>query len=725
MRKQRESKDSLSEVRAEYDAELAVAYLGRSLNSRAPLPTQPHAPGRISELVTYLSQSFGFSFSPATVNEDDPLLEQIASALEASQVRSRKVHLVERWWEVNQPVLVVQGQIGLEVILPGPRSAPYLHRVGSDPIKVDESIGQTFSRHALEVIRPLSPGRLTLRDLIRVSMVGMRRDFFVALTSAVLVGVISLAIPLATQLIFSEVVPTGDTARLVAISIALLLLTVATGAFTYTRSYDFFRVGDATEVATSGAVIDRLLRLPAQELAQWPSARAASRVAVWTALQAALGHVNIGLISIILVLLNGSLLVWFIPSLGTVAVVLGLVLLASAWLIIRRDNAIWHVELAAGSKLDVTTVDLLRGWIPIRTSHGEVAGFKRWARAYATYRSAFNTRWTRQFSIEILVVSLLGAMTILFIVIAYRLPAGTIPASSFVAFLSAFGQFSIGLIGLIVTMRAFEAVRPHVERLAELLGTETEESESSEDPGPLSGSLEVRRMGFRYGPDLPWVVRDVSFQAEPGDFVAIVGTSGSGKSTLLRLLLGFENPQSGIVAFDGQDFATLNRSAVRRQCGVVMQSSLLLAGTIRENVTVASGPIPDERIWELLDQVHLGDTVREMAAGLNTWIDENATLISGGQRQRLLLARALAHNPKYLFLDEATSALDNLTQEAITRGIASLDITRIVIAHRLSTIREADQIIVLDAGQMVEHGTFDELSHGGGIFAELISRQEL
>ena len=407
------------------------------------------------------------------------------------------------------------------------------------------------------------------------------------------------------------------------------------------------------------------------------------------------------------------------------AVILGLILLATSWLIIRRDNAIWHLELEAHSKLEVTTTDLMRGWIPIRTSNGEIGGFTRWAKTYAAYRRAFNTRWTRQFSVEILVVGLLGAMTILFIVIAYRLPAGTIPASSFVAFLSAFGQFSIGLVGLILTMRAFETVRPHVERLAELLGSETEESERSEDPGPLTGALEVRRVGFRYGPDLPWVVRDISFRAEPGDFVAIVGTSGSGKSTLLRLLLGFESPQTGIVAFDAQDLASLNRSAVRRQCGVVLQSSLLLAGTIRENVTVASGPIPDSRIWELLDQVRLADSVRNMAAGLDTWIDENATLISGGQRQRLLLARALAHDPKYLFLDEATSALDNITQEALTRGIASLDVTRIMIAHRLSTIRQADQIIVLDSGQIAEQGTFDELSNGGGIFAELISRQEL
>lgn len=725
MRKQSDVRDSASDARREHNMELAAAYLERTLNPRAPLPARPHAPGRITELVTYLSKPCNFHFSPATVNEEDPLLEQMASALEASQVRARKVHLVERWWEFNQPVLVVQGDHGLEVILPGPNSAPYLHRIGSDPIRVDEKIAHAFSRDALEVIRPLSPGKLTLRDLIRVSVMGMRRDFVVSITSAVLVGIISLAIPLATELIFSDVVPTGDVARLVAISAALLSLTVAAGAFTYSRTYNFVRIGDATEMATGGAVLDRLLRLPAQVLAAWPSARAASRVTVWSPLVSSLDYINIGLISVMLVLLNGSLLIWFIPSLGTVAVVLGLILLAASWLIIRRDNAIWHLEMEAHSKLEVTTTDLMRGWIPIRTSNGEIGGFTRWAKTFAAYRSAFNTRWTRQFSVEILVVGLLGAMTILFIVIAYRLPAGTIPASSFVAFLSAFGQFSIGLVGLILTMRAFEAVRPHVERLAELLGSETEESERSEDPGPLTGALEVRRVGFRYGPDLPWVVRDISFQAEPGDFVAIVGTSGSGKSTLLRLLLGFENPQTGIVAFDEQDFASLNRSAVRRQCGVVLQSSLLLAGTIRENVTVASGPIPDARIWELLDQVRLADSVRDMAAGLDTWIDENATLISGGQRQRLLLARALAHDPKYLFLDEATSALDNITQEALTRGIASLDVTRIVIAHRLSTIRQADHIIVLDSGRIAEQGTFDELSTSGGIFAELISRQEL
>ena len=716
---------SHGQMRQRYEAELAAAHLERPLNPRAKLPEQPPTPGRVSEVVSLLSRTYGFRYRPMSVSEDLLPLAQVAQALEGCQVRSRQVQLADSWWERNQPTLVIQSERGLEVVLPGPFFAPYLHRKDADPVKVDESIAGTISREALEVIRPLRPGTLRIRDLIRLSLGGLRRDLIIAFASSLAVGIVSLAIPVATELIFSEVVPTGDTTRLGFIITALLLLTFVVGAFTYTRVYKFVRVEDATEMATSGAVIDRLLRLPAHELASWPSARLASRVGIWTALQQAFNHVNLGLISLIVVILNGALMWSFIPSLGVVAIMLGLLLLGSSWLIIRRDNALWHQELEAHSSADIETTDILRGWIPIRVSNGEVSAMARWAKAYSRYRTSFNARWTRQLMVEILAVAVLGATTFLFVLIAYQLPVGAISGSSFVAFLAAFGQFSVGLVALIVTMRAFEAVRPPVERLAAALGSETEESERSEDPGILSGALEIRRAGFRYSPDLPWVVRDVSFRANPGDFIAIVGTSGSGKSTLLRLLLGFEDPHTGIVTYDDRDLTAINRSAVRRQCGVVLQSSLILSGTIRENITVASGPLADSRVWELLHLVQLDDTVRAMAGGLDTWIDENATIISGGQRQRLLLARALAHGPRYLFLDEATSALDNLTQEALTRSISSLDVTRVVIAHRLSTIKQADHIVVMDSGRIVEQGTYLELAEAGGLFSELITRQEL
>lgn len=719
------TENSNADRRQSYEAQLAAAYLERPLNPGAKLPEHPPAPGRVSEAVALLSRTYGFRYRPVSVSEDSPPLAQVAQALEGCQVRSRQVRLEDKWWERNQPPLVVQSELGLEVILPGPLLAPYLHRKDADPIKVDASIAATLSSDAVEVIRPLQPGTVRIRDLVRLSVGGLRRDLIIAVASSVAVGVISLAIPLATEVIFSEVVPTGDSRRLGFIIGALLLLTLAVGAFAYTRVYEFVRLEDATEMATSGAVLDRLLRLPAHELASWSSAQLVSRVGIWKALQQAFNSVNLGLISFIVVVLNSALLCWLIPSLGVVAVILGILLLGAAWLIIRRDNALWHEELNANANADIETTDILRGWIPVRVSNGEVSALARWAKEYSRYREAFNARWTRQSLVEVLVVAILGVTTFLFVVIAYELPAGTISGSSFVAFLSAFGQFSLGLVGLIVTMRAFEAVRPPVERLAAALGSKTEESERSEDPGTLSGALEIRRVGFRYSPDLPWVVNDASFKAEPGDFVAIVGTSGSGKSTLLRLLLGFDDPHTGIVTYDDRDLTAINRSAVRRQCGVVLQSSLILAGTLRENITLASGPLPDTRVWELLELVRLADTVGSMAGGLDTWIDENATIISGGQRQRLLLARALAHEPRYLFLDEATSALDNVTQEALTRSISSLDVTRVVIAHRLSTIKQADQIIVLDSGRIVEQGTYVELAEAGGLFSELISRQEL
>ena len=712
-------------LQREHEAALAAAYLARPLNPRSPLPPRPQVGGRVIDIVSHLARVCQVEYRPIIIDEESSPLEQVASALEGCHIRSRTVRLGERWWESNVPVLAVEDVAGLAIVMPGPFSAPILHRVGEAPVRVDAKIGQSISRQAIEVIRPLATPTLKLRELIRLSMKGMGRDLTVSITAAVAVGTISLAMPLATDIIFSQIVPTGDAGRLLAVAFALMLLTLAVGAFTYTRVYLFFRIGDATEMATGGAILDRLMRLPAHVLAQWPSAAVAGRVMVWPTLQSAQTHVNTGLISTIVVLLNGGLLIWLIPSLGAAAVIIGFILLVASWLIIRTERKRWLLEYESESALQVMTTDVLRGWIPLRASNGEMPAFARWARLYGHYRSAFNARWTLQFRVDLLVVALLGAMTVSFVVIAYRLPSGTIETGPFLAFLSAFGQFSLGLIGMIVTIRAFQAIAPSLERLAELIDVNIEATERSEDPGALEGTLEARRVSFRYADHLPWVLRDVTLQARPGEFIAIVGTSGSGKSTLLRLLLGFEEPRSGIIMYDNRDLAALNRTAVRRQFGVVLQSSLLLSGTIRENVTVSSGPLPDSRVWAILDLVSMGDTVRAMSGGLDTWIDENATLISGGQRQRLLLARALAHRPTYLFLDEATSALDNITQEALTRNIAELKVTRIVIAHRLSTIRHADHIIVLDGGRMVEEGTFAELTERGGLLAELITRQEL
>ena len=210
----------------------------------------------------------------------------------------------------------------------------------------------------------------------------------------------------------------------------------------------------------------------------------------------------------------------------------------------------------------------------------------------------------------------------------------------------------------------------------------------------------------------------VTFDVSPGEHVAIVGASGCGKSTLIRVLLGLEDIESGTISIDGKDLAALNRPAVRRQIGCVLQSSALLPGTIRDNITMGRR-LSNADVWDALDEAAIGDDIRGMARGLDTPVVEGGTSLSGGERQRILIARALAGRPRMLVLDESTSALDNITQELIVRSIEDLRITRIVVAHRLSTIKRADRIIVLEGGVVVQQGTFDELMAEPGPFVDL------
>jgi ABC-type bacteriocin/lantibiotic exporter with double-glycine peptidase domain len=221
---------------------------------------------------------------------------------------------------------------------------------------------------------------------------------------------------------------------------------------------------------------------------------------------------------------------------------------------------------------------------------------------------------------------------------------------------------------------------------------------------------------------LPIILNDVSFYADPGEFVAIVGPSGSGKSTILRLLLGFETPELGAVYYDNFDLAQLNLEAVRRQLGVVLQNGRIGTGSIFENIT-AGALVSHEQALEAAQMAGFADDIALLPMGMHTVISEGGSNLSGGQRQRLLIARALVNKPKIILMDEATSSLDNRTQAIVTESLDQLNATRIVIAHRLSTIANADRIYVLEAGRVVQVGSFVELVKQQGLFAQQVARQ--
>jgi ABC-type bacteriocin/lantibiotic exporter with double-glycine peptidase domain len=260
-------------------------------------------------------------------------------------------------------------------------------------------------------------------------------------------------------------------------------------------------------------------------------------------------------------------------------------------------------------------------------------------------------------------------------------------------------------------------VRPILQALPEVTPLQS-------DPGELRGEIEVSHVLFRYRDEEPAVLKDLSFQVQPGEFVALVGPSGCGKSTLLRLLLGFERPLAGAIYYDGQDLWGVDVERVRRQVGVVLQHDQLIAGNILSNI-IGSLPLKIDDAWEAARLVGLDTEISEMPMGMHTLVGEGRSTLSGGQWQRVLIARAIVSKPRILLFDEATSALDNRSQAQVSASLEQLQATRIVVAHRLSTIVNADRIFVIDGGRVVQSGTYGELVRQHGLFKELTRRQRV
>jgi ABC-type bacteriocin/lantibiotic exporter with double-glycine peptidase domain len=284
--------------------------------------------------------------------------------------------------------------------------------------------------------------------------------------------------------------------------------------------------------------------------------------------------------------------------------------------------------------------------------------------------------------------------------------------------LSSAGQLSGALLSAVAAL-------PMVEQLRPVLRAAPEVPAGSTQPGVLGGAVEAAGVSYRYPGEGPLVLDEVSLRVAPGEFVAVVGPSGCGKSTLLRLLIGFDAPLSGSVRYDGQDLAALDRAAVRRQCGVVLQHAQPFSGSVFDCIRGAGDHTLDEA-WRAAEMAGLAADVRAMPMGMHTVLPDGGGAVSGGQRQRLMLAQALIGRPRVLFLDEATSALDNATQRAVIAATRELSATRVVVAHRLSTVLDADRVVVMEAGRIVQEGPPERLlAQEGGAFHALVRRQTL
>jgi ABC-type bacteriocin/lantibiotic exporter with double-glycine peptidase domain len=275
------------------------------------------------------------------------------------------------------------------------------------------------------------------------------------------------------------------------------------------------------------------------------------------------------------------------------------------------------------------------------------------------------------------------------------------------------------MVGVMATVNPlFNMARP-------ILEAEPEINEGKIALEEIHGNIELKNVSFKYTDNGPLILNNLSLSIQEGEYIAIVGQTGCGKSTLVRLLLGFEKPIEGSVEFDGINIEDVDLTTLRRNIGTVMQNGNLFHADIFSNIIISSPGLGEEDAWRAAEIANIADDIREMPMGMKTVISEGQGGISGGQKQRIMIARAIVHRPKVLIFDEATSALDNMTQKSISESINRLNCTRIVIAHRLSTIKNADRIIMLEGGKIIEEGNYDSLIEKKGKFAELVERQRL
>lgn len=388
-----------------------------------------------------------------------------------------------------------------------------------------------------------------------------------------------------------------------------------------------------------------------------------------------------------------------------------------------------HQEIAE-SEAQSRNLELINSVSKLRVAGAETKAARWWAEPYKQVVSLENAIDAKEATAELIKSVMPNLGTLLIYIMITRLIAEAATSNMINApnigeqlgFFAAFNTYIGGVAGLAGLFAGAFDLPVLYERARPILDEQPEAQDNSKEIGLLRGDFQLDRVSYRYQPELPLVLDGVSFAAKAGEYVAIVGPSGSGKSTLVRLLLGFAEPENGSILFDGRPLSGLDPKSVRRQIGTVLQSNSLFSASMME--AIAGGAvIQEDEAWHAAELAGLADDIRAMPMGMHTVIPDGGGTLSGGQKQRVAIARALVRKPRLLIFDEATSALDNHSQAVVTRSLDKLSVTRIVIAHRLSTIRHADQIIVMESGQVKEQGTYDTLMVKKGLFKRLMERQ--
>jgi NHLM bacteriocin system ABC transporter peptidase/ATP-binding protein/NHLM bacteriocin system ABC transporter ATP-binding protein len=676
---------------------------------------------------------------------------ELAILARTSGFQTRPVTLREGWWRRGGEPMVgtlsdTDGRRTPVALLPTARA-----RIWSGPAfdvrmpdgrirRVDRRVAGSIEPRAWLLYRPLPDRRLGMAELFAFcrDLKSLPRELALVLMTAFGGALLGLSIPVASGILVDRVIPEADLqgmggpglSRLAVMCGFLMILALATAAFQAIQSLLVLRIEGRISGTLIPAVWERLLRLPTRFFAGYSSGDLALRaMGLSEVFKRASGAVVTSIVTGIFSLFNLALLYAYSWRLALITtMLLGLLLLVTSVLLagrLRFESSIGRIDGALSGLL----LELFGGIITLRSSGAEGRALARWAvrfgerlRLLIRSRRLSNAvhQWLAIFPILTAMVVYTGVVNV---------DPGLMKAGRFLAFNMAFANLVAAVLAGCYTSIAVLDMLPLCQRIRPILEESPEVPAAVIEPVRLAGALALNRISFRYDGQDPGerTLDDVSLQVRPGEFVAIVGPSGSGKSTIMRLLLGFETPGAGTVTYDGRELATLDLREVRRQIGVVLQHAQLMPSDIYSNIVGFAPTLGVEEAWHAARLAGLEDDIRAMPMRMHTLVGEAGGNLSSGQRQRLLIARAIVHRPKILLLDEATSALDNVTQSIVSDSLTNQlrGVTRLVVAHRLDAIIKADRIYVLKEGRIVQSGRYDQLLAEAGPFRELALRQML
>ncbi|MBO7076694.1 MAG: ATP-binding cassette domain-containing protein [Bacteroidales bacterium] len=651
-------------------------------------------------------------------------LDQLEEAFYRQQIFFRQLRLEGKWWRRCSGKLLAFSADDDTPVLLAPGFADYTF--------VDPRTGQRcnarrhmerLKKEAFALSYPLPQGELTIRSLIGHALRQLSvYDGICALLACLGVVLLTMFTPYACKLLFDEVIPSGDAAQIA--PIAVLLFSAAAGLVMVqmTRNYLVVRMKDKMEYAMQSSLMTRLLSLPAAFFKKYSPGELSNRVLSVVRFSTQLTE---DMLSTILTLLFTVMLFLQFFTYGGPLLWTGIVVMALYMLTIYVQYScrkkVQDQANAHASKLTGLIYNLAVGAQKIRTNGAEIRAFRHWAEAYepsdpdgSRYPALFN--YSNSISYNFRMVPLIVTM-----LAAWHYGLGL---SDYIAYCSVLAIATEAIQNFQRITKTLAQLAPEIKLCRPILEARPETDEGAIFLKDVSGNIDIRGLKFRYDEDMPYIFNNLNLRINAGDYVALVGPSGCGKSTLVRLMLGFEQAESGSIFFDEHNLDDINKPSLRRYCiSICLQDGQLVEGTIRDNILFGNGSYSDEDVWEAAKNAALDKDIEAMPRGLDTPISADGQGVSGGQRQRILIARALIRKPKIFFLDEATSALDNISQHIITENLARMHCTRITIAHRMSTIRECNRIIVLGDGKVAEDGSYDELLAKGGLFTDIIKRQ--